>query len=579
MCTWCLCPPPRAALTSFRPPSPRSGDHTVKITSCNSGALSRVLTGHRRTPWVVRFHPRNPALLASGSLDHEVRLWDAGTGQCVAKHTFGKPIASLAFHVAAPVLAVACGHKLYTWEYATAGAAPVIVLRTRRSMRAVHFHPHGAPVVLTAEVQDQSPTPDLPPTLTHGVAYVAAEEGGAECSQGPGTEAAPGAEAPFAARPLPPSMVPIGREVPFPALVPGPPPAPGSPVAAAAAVAAAGGAAPADGYAAQLAAAYNDTVWNVYSEEQPPRVRLRLWAFDPDKPGAELCERRGVLLQVNDAVLCSEMGVHFSPCGRYMAATVACRAPFPEAAAAAMGRAFPAAAAPPDPAPAASAGAGAAMDWEGSAPAPTAPGPPPQRVVYEVRVACLEGVGGVGGRIARARRVRAAHCLTSVQFSPTGDHLLLAYGKKHSSLLRSLVVDGGSLAPLHTILEVVRLADMGLVRVLPSVEDEINAACFHPLPGVGLAYGTKEGRLRLVGADRGGEEGPPGGEPPERDIQVPEMVLLEQGWMLLQQAFERDTTEAAARQAAAAAAVPRRAGPPLAAATALQQEQDQEQRR
>lgn len=43
---------------------------------------------------------------------------------------------------------------------------------------------------------------------------------------------------------------------------------------------------------------------------------------------------------------------------------------------------------------------------------------------------------------------------------------------------------------------------MELVRVLPSGEDEINAACFHPQPGGGMAYGTKEGKLRLVTHDR-----------------------------------------------------------------------------
>lgn len=39
---------------------------------------------------------------------------------------------------------------------------------------------------------------------------------------------------------------------------------------------------------------------------------------------------------------------------------------------------------------------------------------------------------------------------------------------------------------------------MEVVRVLPSAEDEINAACFHPAPGGGIAYGTKEGRLRII---------------------------------------------------------------------------------
>lgn len=34
---------------------------------------------------------------------------------------------------------------------------------------------------------------------------------------------------------------------------------------------------------------------------------------------------------------------------------------------------------------------------------------------------------------------------------------------------------------------------MELVRVLPSTEDEVNVACFHPSPGGGLVYGTKVG--------------------------------------------------------------------------------------
>jgi hypothetical protein len=32
---------------------------------------------------------------------------------------------------------------------------------------------------------------------------------------------------------------------------------------------------------------------------------------------------------------------------------------------------------------------------------------------------------------------------------------------------------------------------MELVRVIPSAEDEVNVACFHPSPGAGLVYGTK----------------------------------------------------------------------------------------
>ncbi|KAL4443318.1 hypothetical protein ABPG75_011055 [Micractinium tetrahymenae] len=684
------------------------GDHTVKLTCCATGRLVRALSGHRRTPWVVRFHPRKPSLLASGSLDHEVRLWDADTGQCIARHTFGKPIASLAFHVCADVLAIGCGHKLYMWEYTTQGKLPVIVLKTRRSMRAVHFHPHGLPIVLTAEVQDPSPTPQLPATLTEQGPYVqqrgsgaAAEEepatpaaparaggrgsaaaappsgevpipslqllqGAAGCSgsnslaqqqqqqqdtaqpaagvyvatadgpvpvdqlssataatsstaQGPqpmaldlpaaalalstpmhalqlrssasspalaaaaaagegpstsgrhpqggsssGRPGAPGWVPPNSAQ-LPPSMVPTGWELPFPSSL-----FSGGQQAAAGTAGRGGGGldgqghgqGPAggdSGWAAtaatlpQVMAAFSAAAWNIIGEEQPPRVRLRMWRFDASKPTALLAvlgaeqASSNLLLQIPDAVLCSEMGVHFSPDGRFLACTVACRAPLPAAVGVA-GALLPDADAdvpsqaeidaalaaalgsnagvplhsgdqlPPTAAmrasgaashllerssgagsPAAAAAAAAAVEAAAAAAAASMQ-PRPERVVFEVRVFSIDGP--TFGQVVGAKRIRAAHCLTSVQFSPCCQHILLAYGKKHISLLRSLVADRGSVLPLHTILEVFRLRDMELVRVLPSADDEINAACFHPLAGGGIAYGTKEGRLRTITHDR-----------------------------------------------------------------------------
>lgn len=36
----------------------------------------------------VRFHPLHPDILASGSLDHEVRLWDSNTAECIGSRDF-----------------------------------------------------------------------------------------------------------------------------------------------------------------------------------------------------------------------------------------------------------------------------------------------------------------------------------------------------------------------------------------------------------------------------------------------------------------------------------------------------------
>lgn len=43
-------------------------------------------------------------------------------------------------------------------------------------------------------------------------------------------------------------------------------------------------------------------------------------------------------------------------------------------------------------------------------------------------------------------------------------------------------------------LQIYRVSDMELVRVLPSAEDEVNVACFHPSVGGGFVYGTKASR-------------------------------------------------------------------------------------
>ena len=98
-----LRPAPRSTIAAAFSPDGRTlasthGDHTVKLIDCATGRCLATLAGHRRTPWVVRFHPTNPNVLASGSLDHEVRLWNARTSECVLRFDFGKPIASLAFH-------------------------------------------------------------------------------------------------------------------------------------------------------------------------------------------------------------------------------------------------------------------------------------------------------------------------------------------------------------------------------------------------------------------------------------------------------------------------------------------------
>lgn len=117
------------------------GDHTVKISCCNTGALIRSLDGHPRTPWTVKYHPSKPNIVASGCLGHQVRIWDWNypmngkvdgneedgdeneynyhqrKGVCLKMIRLRNSIISLSFHPQGSILAIACGHTLHLWVY------------------------------------------------------------------------------------------------------------------------------------------------------------------------------------------------------------------------------------------------------------------------------------------------------------------------------------------------------------------------------------------------------------------------------------------------------------------------------
>ncbi|PON54577.1 Guanine nucleotide-binding protein, beta subunit [Trema orientale] len=665
-----LVPPPRSTIAAAFSPDGKTlasthGDHTVKIIDCQTGSCLKVLSGHRRTPWVVRFHPSRPEILASGSLDHEVRLWDANTSECTGSCDFYRPIASIAFHAKGDLLAVASGHKLYIWNY-DKRLPPNIVLKTRRSLRAVHFHPHGAPFLLTAEVNDldssdssmtratslgylRYPPPavfvanfhsgdrlsfaaelapmSLPflsvPSLaiddsrvefqrTHQNVHWdsvqadssasvqfqtgvnSAEEDDSAVSPmetyafvptgshprvGDTADTFPsnptldvmetddmlpvrrihrgsftnldtvtvggdgesernqnhlGFTEPGQVHPVLPSVDYSHWELPFlQGWLMGQSQAGGNRNSAQfmgssiltshlsthnmetmVSSLAMPGSNTLSGVSGRSAMQhrFSDTYFSasesgngpspvslredgdaepiinrIQSElatslaaaaaaaaELPCTVKLRVWSHDVINPYSTLTSER-CRLTIPHAVLCSEMGAHFSPCGRFLAACVACVLPHMEA----------------DP------GLQTLVQQDpGPATSPTRHPISAHQVMYELRIYSLEKK--TFGSVLVSRAIRAAHCLTSIQFSPTSEHILLAYGRRHGSLLKSIVIDGETTLPIYTVLEVYRVSDMEVVRVLPSAEDEVNVACFHPFAGGGLVYGTKEGKLRVL---------------------------------------------------------------------------------
>ncbi|KAL3812398.1 hypothetical protein ACJIZ3_013666 [Penstemon smallii] len=625
-----LLPPPRSTIAAAFSPDGKTlasthGDHTVKIIDCQTGKSLNVLSGHRRTPWVVRFHPLYPEVLASGSLDHEVRLWDAKTAECIGSRDFYRPIASIAFHAQGEILAVASGHKLYIWHYNRRGEAssPTIILKTRRSLRAVHFHPLAAPYLLTAEVNDlDSSDPSMTLATSPGyLRYPAPSISLADALSGylsnSGNEqltmsipfvfwpsrhsqetdiitslsalqqrvnsssssvrlltySTPSGQYELVLSPIESpvrgepqtnsttrvmenavsqpsadametdlqaeerSIFPFGDpdlwEVPFlqgwlmgqsqagqramnsqngganeglstgnpPSLVPAVIPSNigNSRIAGRSGLrnrSSRSSTIPATGSGDGAASnsipteQRNPQPFMIQEEsdvdaslaaaaaaaaELPCTVKLRIWSHDVKNP-CELLDAGRCRLTIPHAVLCSEMGAHFSPCGRFLAVCVACILPNRDADAGFQSQ--------------------FQHDVTAASTSPTRHPISAHQVIYELRIYSLEEA--TFGSVLASQAIRAAHCLTSIQFSPTSEHLLLAYGRRHSSLLKSVMIDGDRTVPIYTILEIYRVSDMELVRVLPSAEDEVNVACFHPSVGGGLVYGTKEGKLRIL---------------------------------------------------------------------------------
>ena len=97
--------------------------------------------------------------------------------------------------------------------------------------------------------------------------------------------------------------------------------------------------------------------------------------------------------------------------------------------------------------------------------------------------------------------------VTSTKLSSTCRTALVGFGVRKDG-----VVYGHS--HLTVACEVIDLGSMATVCVLADHEDEVNIAQFHPLPGNGVLYGTKKGKIRkyqrtqqLQPAEEEGEEG------------------------------------------------------------------------
>ncbi|KAL3926116.1 MAG: hypothetical protein SGBAC_013595, partial [Bacillariaceae sp.] len=87
-----------------------------------------------------------------------------------------------------------------------------------------------------------------------------------------------------------------------------------------------------------------------------------------------------------------------------------------------------------------------------------------------------------------------ASAVTCVKFSPSTKFCLIGYG------VREPIMEGNPTLPLHPVTALYATAPkMTHVSTMLSPDDDVNIARFHSHSGVGFCYGTKQGRLRVLG--------------------------------------------------------------------------------
>jgi serine/threonine protein kinase len=120
-----------------------SGDKTIKLWNAQTGALTQTLTGHTEAIWQVRFSPDGKTL-ASASDDKTVKLWDAQTGalkQTLTGHS--EQVNSVAYSPDGKTLASGSRDKTIKLWDAQTGALKQTLTGHGDQVKSVAFSPDG----------------------------------------------------------------------------------------------------------------------------------------------------------------------------------------------------------------------------------------------------------------------------------------------------------------------------------------------------------------------------------------------------------------------------------------------------
>ncbi|OQR91411.1 hypothetical protein ACHHYP_04705 [Achlya hypogyna] len=474
------------------------GDHTVKIICYRTGKILQTLEGHPRTPWSVKYHPTNPRYVASGCLGFQIRFWDVYSGQCLYEATLRHAIISVSFHPSGNIIGIASGTCVYTWDYQH--SLPRIAMFSYQTLRSVSFLP-DANKLLIGEANEKYGRPigavpaDLTVTLTlwdydpmwstsvepmatramynprvllsHALLY---NDGGfdiskcgqylAVCTDYSLWQAEREAEMDsqqdleeIQQRTVAPAAAP---------LVPSPQPH------------------VLDALASEVLSlsqmrhqSHRFYVVQSSSTDQATHGHLRRRPITPDTFTTRRLRPRTDSSQVLRLTLDTTTDEATTPGATTTAApTVPCRV----------------AQIRPHIASSRTRLSMTQRAQRGQL------APHYQSTWLALISLSDETFGSVLQTTLLAET--AAGGVTSVKFSPTGAYVLLGYGVRDR-------IQRINQFPLHRVTRIYRWEDMALVSHMESEVDDVNIALFHPLPGHGFIYGTKQGRLRVCYGYRG----------------------------------------------------------------------------
>ncbi|CAK4110251.1 unnamed protein product [Aphanomyces euteiches] len=448
------------------------GDHTVKIVCYATGRILQTLVGHPRTPWSVKYHPTNPRYVASGCLGYQIRFWDVYTGKCLYEATLRHAIISVSFHPSGNVIGIASGTCVYTWDYQH--SAPRIAMFSYQTLRSVSFLP-DATKILIGEANEVYTRPlgsvpsDLTVTLTlwdYDLSWSTSTE--------PGTTKA----------------MRSPRVLLTHALL------------------------------------YNDGGFDISKCGNYLAVctDFSLWQAEQDEPALTTpapslrnhCDNPRLYL-VPDWPLSAST---WTSAARRRRALVPDIPPTARRIRPRLDEQGHVATAPPARTTTTTAAASSvyAAPSEASGACRIAQIRPniassltllsrDQRlqrgrlaVEYQstwLALLSLAPDASLGSVVQTSLLAEtAAGGVTSVKFSPSGAYVLLGYGVRDR-------IQRINQFPLHRVTRIYRWEDMSLVSHVESDVDDVNIALFHPLPGFGFLYGTKQGRVRVARTWRG----------------------------------------------------------------------------